>query len=77
MVGSSSSYFSNKLRLFNITVIVKDELIIGKLTMNVDNVKKIHVTQNQPEFSKRNRFTYIKYKRKFRKHCAPYFILRE
>lgn len=29
MVGSSSSNFSNKWRLFNITVIVKDELIIG------------------------------------------------
>ena len=29
MVGSSSSYFSNKWRLFNITVIVKHELIIG------------------------------------------------
>ena len=29
MVDSSSSYFSNKWRLFNITVIVKDELIIG------------------------------------------------
>ena len=25
--------------------------------MHVDNAKKIHVTKNQPEFSKRNRFT--------------------
>ena len=29
MVGGSSSIFSNKLRLYDITVIVKDELIMG------------------------------------------------